>query len=167
MYLFFLLHSSYLCLFFSQRYNIKSHLSSTSPEKRIFLLYTLLLVAQSSYQFFHRNKILFAGFHILQHCFAFIHFVLSYDSYERNTLGIGIAHLLLHLCRIREDFRTDTCRTNFCQHTHGESSFFITKVYEHQFRTVHCFLRIKFQLIQYIENTVCTKRACWQPVRQA
>ena len=97
MYLFFLLHSSYLCLFFSQRYNIKSHLSSTSPEKRIFLLYTLLLVAQSSYQFFHRNKILFAGFHILQHCFAFIHFVLSYDSYERNTLGIGIAHLLLHL----------------------------------------------------------------------
>ena len=45
MYLFFLLHSSYLCLFFSQRYNIKSHLSSTSPEKRIFLLYTLLLVA--------------------------------------------------------------------------------------------------------------------------
>ena len=64
-------------------------MSSTSPEKRIFLLYTLLLVAQSSYQFFHRNKILFAGFHILQHCFAFIHFVLSYDSYERNTLGIG------------------------------------------------------------------------------
>ena len=52
--------------------------------------------------------------HILQHNFALIHLVFTYDSDKRNILRIGIAHLFFfHLGGIREDFGTDTCCTHF------------------------------------------------------
>ena len=60
------------------------------------------MISHQSYEFVRSNEVLFACRHILQRNLSFVHLVLTYEGNKRNTLGIGIAHLLLHLDGIRE-----------------------------------------------------------------
>ena len=48
-------------------------------------------------KFLYCNELLFTSQHILQGKLAFSHLVLTSKGYERDLLGIGIRHLLLHL----------------------------------------------------------------------
>ena len=53
---------------------------------RSFLIVFQFLLTQFAYQFFGSNRLLFAGFHILQGYFAFVHFILSNQSNKRYHL---------------------------------------------------------------------------------
>lgn len=95
---------------------------------------------------------------MVQHSFSLIHFILTYDSNERNVLNICITHLFLHFRSVGEYLGTNTGCAGLRQNTHRKSSFFLTEVNKQKLSAINGLLRIQFQLVEHIENTVGTKR---------
>ena len=103
-------------------------------------------------QFVGSKQLLLTSLHILQRELAFVDFVLTSQGYKRNLLLVGIRHLLLHLRRIGEEFRTHTCCTQFSYHRQAIGSFLIAKVNEKYRRAVDGIRRIGIQLIEDVED---------------
>lgn len=100
---------------------------------------------------------LFSRCHVLQGYFALLNLIVTSQSYESYMLGIGIVHLLLHLCLVREHLRTNACTSCFSHDGHTIGSLLITKVDEEQLCTVNRLLWIEIERIEHIINTVSTE----------
>ena len=96
--------------------------------------------------------------HILQHYLALFHFIFSDKDHIRYGLGVGIPHLLLHLCRIRINLCPYALLAHFADNGQTISGLFLTEVDEQHLGSIQSLFGIEFKGIQYIINTVCSKR---------
>ena len=109
-------------------------------------------------QFIQAHQLLFTGDHILQIDLGSLHLGLSDNGHIGDLLRIGIAHLLLHLGRLRIEFRTDTGLTDLSNQRQQVGLFLLSEVGKEQLGCLQRISRIKIQLVQHIEDTVSTKR---------
>ena len=96
-------------------------------------------------------------FHVLEGDFLRCHFGFADKGDERNLLGVGITHLLLHLHAVRVDFGTDACLTHLLKCLQAIVGFRRTKVDEEEHGGADSRLRVEIELVEDIEDAVCTK----------
>ena len=104
------------------------------------------------------NECLLSCDHVLEVDFVFCKFALANDGNVRYLLGIGIAHLLLHLGRVGIYFSPDACSAHFCEDVKAEVSLFLSKVHEEHLSGIDSLLGIEVKLVEHIEDAVSTKR---------
>ena len=81
-----LMRVSYNTLIVKQNTSDYYKYTKKGAQMRSFLIVFQFLLTQFAYQFFGSNRLLFAGFHILQGYFAFVHFIFSNQSNKRYHL---------------------------------------------------------------------------------
>ena len=96
--------------------------------------------------------------HVLEGELVLGNLVVASEHNEGNGLGVGVAHLLLHLCLVGEHFCADACGTAGTHNRKTIGRLLVAKVDEQQLGAVDSLLGIEVKTVEHVVDAVSTKR---------